>query len=97
MIDRKWLEYYVDGNIEAEDQILKIALCRKYQEEYSDLQTVCKNAGLYPAEAEAIRKWKYHGRECYNNETGRLLDYIRWYEPERYDKALTIYGDKKFK
>ena len=47
-----------DGDIEAEAAIVKIALCGKYQKEYSTLQEACQRAGLYPAEAEAIRLWR---------------------------------------
>lgn len=85
---------WFDGTPEAEAQILKIALCRKYQQDYSDIDTVCKRAGLYPAEAEAIKRWKQHGiGEC-SNEISRLLAYIEYEEPERYRKALYHYNNR---
>lgn len=90
-IDRYWIDRYVDGNPEAEARILKIALCRKYQHDYSDIDKVCKAAGLYPAETEAIKRWKAHSLGNCVNEINRLLAYIEFAEPDRYNKALYNY------
>lgn len=81
----------IDGDPIAEAGVLRIALCDKFQKEYTDLYTVCKSAGLYQSETESIRLWKYHHiGEC-SNEINRLLDYIQYYEPERFKKSLILY------
>lgn len=86
---------WFDETPEAEAQILKIALCRKYQQDYSDIDTLCRRAGLYPAEAEAIKRWKQHSIGDCSNEINRLLSYIEYEEPERYRKALYIYNTNR--
>lgn len=90
-IDREWYNRYVDGKPEAEERILKIALCRKYQKDYTDIDAVCKAAGLYPPEIEAIKQWKQHDIGDCINERNRLLSYIQYSECERYNKALLNY------
>ena len=82
------------GYEETEAEVLKIALCRKYQELYSDLETLCKNCGLYEDEIKEVKAWKYHGRNANPLYLTLLLDYIRDYETERYDKSLYIYHNQ---
>lgn len=84
-----------DGDIDAEAAIVKIALCGEYQQMYSTLETACQRAGLYPAEAEAIRRWKYHGIGTPINEIDRLFYYFQYEERERYSKAVYLYSKKK--
>ena len=84
-----------DGDLEAEADIVKIALCGKYQEEYSTLETACRRAGLYPAEAEAIRLWRQHGTGKPTNEIDRLFYYFQYEEPQRYSKAVYFYNNKR--
>ena len=84
-----------DGNIEAEAAIVKIALCGKYQAQYSNLETACKRAGLYPAEAEAICLWKQHGIGTPTNEIDRLFYYFQYEEPERYSKTVYLFTNKR--
>ena len=84
-----------DGDIEAEAAIVKIALCGKYQREYSTLEEACKRAGLYPAEAEAIRRWKQHGIGEPTNEIDRLFYYFQYEERERYSKSVYLYTNKR--
>lgn len=88
---------YIDivGDPIAEAGVLRIALCDKFQKEYTDLYTVCKSAGLYQYETEAIRLWKYHHRGECSNEINRLLGYIQYYEPERFNKSLILYLKNK--
>lgn len=84
-----------DGDIEAEAVIVKIALCGKYQREYSTLEEACKRAGLYPDEAEAIRLWRQHGIGTPTNEIDRLFYYFQYEEPERYSKAVYLFTNKR--
>ena len=90
-LDKYWISRFVDGEPEAEAGILKIALSHKYQREYTDLKTVCKAAGLSQIETETIRRWKQHGTEADSNIISRLLAFIEFEEPERYNQALFHY------
>ena len=87
----EWAFYKIDGNNENEQQILKIALCQSYQKKYTDIQTMCKNAGLSPEQAEEVRLWKQHNKPIDSYVFYTLYDYLLWNERERYLKALNIY------
>ena len=84
-----------DGDIEAEAEIVKIALCRKYQDLYSDIETACRNAGLFPIDAETIKKWKYHGIGNPADEYNALYYYFKESERERFDKSVFIYNRER--
>ena len=75
-------------------EILKIALCGKYQEMYSDIETLCNETGQYDSIAE-VKRWKYHSGELNIAIIDLILDYIRDYETERYDKAVYLYNKNK--
>ena len=48
-----------DGNLEAEAAIVKIALCRKYQEMYSTLEEAGERAGLFPDQIEEVKEMQF--------------------------------------
>lgn len=86
-----WCFYNVDGYPQKEWDILKIALCQKYQENYSDIQTMCLNAGLPQDAAEAVKRWKYHNQQADTYILNTLYDYLVYKERERFLKSLHIY------
>ena len=86
-----WAFYKVDGDPYHEQQILKIALCDSYQKKYTDIFTMCKNAGLSPEQAEQVRQWKYHGKFLDSYIFYTLYDYLIGSERERYLKAVNLY------
>ena len=77
---------------ERDAEILKIALCGKYQSIYSDIETLCRNCGLYEDDIKAVKGWKYHSRDADPLILMLILDYIHDYERERFDKALYLYN-----
>lgn len=76
---------------EREEGILKIALCGKYQEKYSDISTLCKLCGLTDADRKQIEGWKYHGRAADPLILRVIFDYIEEYEKERFDNSYYLY------
>ena len=52
---------------------------------------MCKNAGLAPAQAEEVKKWKYHNRPLDSYIFYTLYDYFVYKERERYLKAVNLY------
>lgn len=80
---------------ERDTGILKIALCGKYQSIYSDIETLCKNCGLYEDDIKAVKGWKYHSREANPLILMLILDYIKDNERERYEKSLYLYDRNK--
>ena len=86
-----WAFYKVDGNSYHEGQILKIALCDSYQKKYTDIDTMCKNAGLAPGQAEEVKQWKKHNQQLDSYVFYTLYDYLVYKERERYLKSVNIY------
>lgn len=86
-----WAFYKIDGDSYHEKQILKIALCQSYQQKYTDIDTMCKNAGLAPAQAEEIKQWKQHNKPIDSYVFYTLYDYLISKERERYLKAVYLY------
>lgn len=86
-----WVFYNVEGDLGKEGQILKIALCQSYQQKYTDLYTMCKNAGLAQGQAEEVKLWKQHNKQIDSYILITLYDYLVYYERERYLKAVYIY------
>ena len=86
-----WAFYKIDGNSYHEEQILKIALCDSYQKKYTDIETMCKNAGLAPAQAEEVKQWKRHNKFIDSYVFYTLYDYLVYKERERYLKSVNIY------
>lgn len=80
---------------ERDAEVLKIALCGKYQGMYSDIETLCKNCGLYEDDIKAVKGWKYHGRQANPLILMLILDYIQENEKERYDNAKYLYNKNK--
>ncbi len=80
---------------ERDAEVLKIALCGKYQGMYSDIETLCKNCGFYEDEIKAVKGWKYHGRDADPIILLSILEFIREYETERYDKSVYLYNKNK--
>lgn len=85
-----------DGNLEAEAAIVKIALCGKYQQIYSTLEEAGERAGLFPDQIEEIKQWKYHGIGQPLGNIDTLFDYFKYYERERYDKAVYLYTKDRY-
>ena len=79
---------------ERDAEVLKIALCGKYQGMYSDIETLCKNCGLYEDDIKAVKGWKYHGRQADPLILRVILDYIKENETERFDKSVYLYNNK---
>lgn len=80
---------------ERDAEVLKIALCGKYQGMYSDIETLCKNCGLYEDDIKAVKGWKYHGRQANPLILMLILDYIQENEKERYNNAQYLYNKNK--
>ena len=95
-IDKDWIIRFVDTDPEGQEEVLKIALCQKYQRDYSNLITLCENAGLGAERANTVKKWLYRN-DYYGYEEDILYEYIKENEPERYKKALTIYYNNRNK
>ena len=85
-----------DGNLEAEAAIVKIALCRKYQEMYSTLEEAGERAGLFPDQIEEVKAWKYHSIGQPLGDIDTLYDYFKDYEKERFDKAVYLYNKDRY-
>jgi hypothetical protein len=77
---------------ERAEAILKIALCRKYQDTYSDIDTLCGYCGLYEDDIKAVKRWKYHSIAADPLILTVLLDYIQENEKERFDKSVYLYN-----
>lgn len=80
---------------ERDAEILKIALCGKYQSIYSNIDTLCGNCGLYEDDIKAVKGWKYHGREANPLILMLILDYIKDNEKERFEKAQYLFNKNK--
>ena len=86
-----WHFHYVEGDISQERKILKIALCDSYQKKYTDIDTICKSAGLAPKQIEDVKRWKQHDTAIDEYIFYTLYDYLIYYERERFIKSLNIY------
>lgn len=89
-----WSFQNVEGIIEKEAEVLKIALCQSYQNRYTDLKTMCKNAGLTPFQAEEVRKWKQNGHKLDTYIFYQLYQYLCYDERERFIRAIQIYKNQ---
>lgn len=67
----------------------------KYYLYYWDIESLCKDAGLYPAETEIILKWNDGGKGQYTNEINRLYSYMEYEFPYLYEKCLLKYYNYK--
>lgn len=85
-----WLFFNVDGDTLKEWSILKIALCRSFQQQYSDIESMCKNAGVSYA-AEDVRKWKQNNKQVDTYILDTLYDYLVYQERERFLKSANLY------
>ena len=86
-----WAFYNIDGDTSKEGEVLKIALCQSYQQRYTDLKTMCFNAGLTDYQVELVRKWKQHGGQLDSYIFYTLYEHLIYNERERYLKSLCIY------
>ena len=86
-----WAWYKIDGNPYHEQQILKIGLSDNFQKKYTDIDTMCRNAGLAPMQAEEVKQWKQHNKELDSYIFYTLYDYFVYKERERYLKAVNLY------
>lgn len=77
---------------DKDEAVLKIALCRKYQDTYSDIDTMCMACGLYEDDIKMVKGWKYHGRAANPLILRLLYDYIQDNEYERLEKSLYLYS-----
>ena len=91
-----WAYNHIEGDPEKECEVLKIALCQSYQKQYTDIETLCKNAGLGNGQAEMVKKWKQNGRIIPYYEIKILYDYICYYEKERFIRAVKAYYRNNF-
>lgn len=91
-----WAFYNIDGNSYHEEKILKIALCDSYQKKYTDIDTMCKNAGLAPAQTDDVKRWKYHNKELDSYIFHTLYDYLVYKERDRYIRAIQVYYKQNF-
>ena len=92
-INEEWVSRNVDTDPIGQAEILKIALCPKYQKDYSTIETLCERAGLGAKRADIIKDWLYR-KGFYQYEESILYEYIKNNEPERYNKALYLYYKK---
>ena len=86
-----WAWRKIEGDPYHEQKILKIALCDSYQKKYTNILTMCLNAGLTAEQAEQVRLWKYHNKELDNYIFYTLYDYLAYKERDRYIRAVSIY------
>ena len=93
-ISNQWIYNNVDGEPQAQEAILRLALNYENQHYYKDLITLCNDAGLYPAETRAILEWIEDGPDDYTNEINRLVSHLEYNLPELYSKCLLQYYNK---
>lgn len=94
MIDKEWIYNNVDGEPQAQEAILKLALNYENHHYYKDLKTLCREAGLYPAETRAIMEWVEGGTDDYTNEINRLFSYLEFSIPDLFNKCVLEYYNK---
>lgn len=84
-----------DGDMNIQAEIVKIALCDKYQKQYTTLDEACRRARLYPDQIRKINAWKNHGIGNPINEINILFFYFQYEEQERYKRAVYLYEKNK--
>ena len=62
-----------------------------YTELNKAIDTMCRNAGLAPMQAEEVKQWKQHNKELDSYIFYTLYDYFVYKERERYLKAVNLY------
>ena len=86
---------WICNNPEAEATILRIALTRQMQQEYTSIDKLCDEALIKLYQKENIIKWYAGMKEQTADppfyEIGQLVNYIMVEETERYNRAVFIY------